>query len=75
MSFQVLAVGVDNIFIMVDAFQKTPKIGTEDDDEFLARVIGEVAPSMFVSSAAQVSDSDGYWRAIGSSGLSTIRSG
>ena len=52
--FLVLAVGVDNIFIMVDAHQKTAKFENEDDLHHLGRVIGEVAPSMFVSSAAQV---------------------
>ena len=48
-----LAVGVDNIFIMVDAHQKVAKLENEEDLHHLGRVIGEVAPSMFVSSAAQ----------------------
>ena len=52
--FLVLAVGVDNIFIMVDAHQKTPKLENEEDEEHIGRVIGEVTPSMFVSTAAQV---------------------
>ena len=51
--FLVLAVGVDNIFIMVDAHQKVAKLENEEDLHHLGRVIGEVAPSMFVSSAAQ----------------------
>ena len=53
--FLVLAVGVDNIFIMVDGFQKSTPLESELDDEHLGRVMGEVTPSMFVSSAAQVS--------------------
>jgi hypothetical protein len=52
---QVLAVGVDNIFIMVESFQKTAKLEEEKDWEHLGRVVGEVTPSMFVSTAAQVS--------------------
>ena len=51
-----LAVGVDNIFIMVDAHQKTPKLENEEDVDHIGRVIGEVTPSMFVSTAAQVLD-------------------
>ena len=47
--FLVLAVGVDNIFIMVDAHQKNPKLENETDEQHLGRVIGQVAPSMFVS--------------------------
>ena len=54
--FLVLAVGVDNIFIMVDAHQKTPKLENEEDVDHIGRVIGEVTPSMFVSTAAQVLD-------------------
>ena len=53
--FLVLAVGVDNIFIMVDAHQKMPKLENEPDISHIGRVVGEVAPSMFVSTAAQVS--------------------
>ena len=52
--FLVLAVGVDNIFIMVDGFQKSEPSESELDYEHLGRVMGEVTPSMFVSSAAQV---------------------
>ena len=51
--FQVLAVGVDNIFIIVETFQKMDKIGNESDHEFMGRVLGESAPSMFVSTASQ----------------------
>ena len=52
--FLVLAVGVDNIFIMVEGFQKSSKLEHELDYQHLGRVMGEVTPSMFVSSAAQV---------------------
>ena len=50
---QVLAVGVDNIFIIVETFQKLERFGGESDPEFMGRVLAEAAPSMFVSTASQ----------------------
>ena len=55
---QVLAVGVDNIFILVDSFQRSEWEANCKDPENLpshfGQVIGEVVPSMFTSTAAQV---------------------
>ena len=52
---KVLAVGVDNIFILVESYQNTNKKSTDESlADHLGRVIGEVAPSMFMSTAAQV---------------------
>jgi Niemann-Pick C1 protein len=51
--FQVLAVGVDNIFIIVETFQKFEKYNDETGPEHMGRVLGECAPSMFASTASQ----------------------
>lgn len=51
--FLVLAVGVDNIFILVDGYQKTVFLANETPSDHMGRVLGQVAPSMFVSTAAQ----------------------
>ena len=52
--FQVLAVGVDNIFILVESYQNSNARADETLTDHLGRVIGEAAPSMFMSTAAQV---------------------
>ena len=54
-TFQVLAVGVDNIFILVESYQNSTKL-TKDESltDHLGRAVGEVAPSMFMSTVAQV---------------------
>jgi Niemann-Pick C1 protein len=44
---------VDNIFIIVETFQKMEKLPGETDPEHMGRVLGEAAPSMFVSTASQ----------------------
>ncbi|CAG0894761.1 unnamed protein product [Darwinula stevensoni] len=51
--FLVLAVGVDNIFIMVQSFQRATKNEQEDPNQFLGRVIGEVAPSILLSALSE----------------------
>ncbi|XP_037661477.1 NPC intracellular cholesterol transporter 1 [Choloepus didactylus] len=51
--FLVLAVGVDNIFILVQAYQRDERLQEETLDQQLGRVLGEVAPSMFLSSFAE----------------------
>ncbi|XP_012371151.1 Niemann-Pick C1 protein [Octodon degus] len=48
--FLVLAVGVDNIFILVQTYQRDERLQGETLDQHLGRVLGEVAPSMFLSS-------------------------
>ncbi|KAJ8020679.1 NPC intracellular cholesterol transporter 1 [Holothuria leucospilota] len=50
--FLVLAVGVDNIFILVQAYQRgyNPKEKVQDQ---VARVLGEVGPSMLLTSTSE----------------------
>ena len=50
---QVLAVGVDNIFIMVQTYQRDKRQPTETHAEQVGRVVGSVAPSMLLSSATE----------------------
>ena len=73
--FLVLAVGVDNIFIMVDAHQKMPKLENEPDISHIGRVVGEVAPSMFVSTAAQVSPISYFTKLIQCEMIGTDKNG
>ncbi|KAM7224662.1 hypothetical protein CapIbe_024252, partial [Capra ibex] len=51
--FLVLAVGVDNIFILVQTYQRDERLQGETLDQQVGRVLGEVAPSMFLSSFAE----------------------
>jgi len=51
--FLVLAVGVDNIFIMVQTFQRSQRMSKETHEEHVGRIVGEVAPSMLLSSGAE----------------------
>ncbi|XP_037082633.1 NPC intracellular cholesterol transporter 1-like [Pollicipes pollicipes] len=51
--FLVLAVGVDNIFILVQAYQRESQRPTESLEQFIGRVVGEVAPSMLLSSTSE----------------------
>ncbi|XP_072460487.1 NPC intracellular cholesterol transporter 1 isoform X1 [Notamacropus eugenii] len=51
--FLVLAVGVDNIFILVQTFQRDERLPGETLDKQLGRLLGEVAPSMFLSSFSE----------------------
>ncbi|UYV80301.1 NPC1 [Cordylochernes scorpioides] len=53
--FLVLAVGVDNIFILVQAFQRDDRRQGEELEEQIGRVVGEVAPSMMLSSLSMAS--------------------
>lgn len=53
--FLVLAVGVDNIFILVQAFQRDERLPEEKLTEQIGRVVGEVAPSMMLSSLSMSS--------------------
>lgn len=48
--FLVLAVGVDNIFIMVQTYQRSTRLDKETKAEHIGRIIGEVAPSMLLNS-------------------------
>ena len=51
--FLVLAVGVDNIFILVQTYQREPRRVNETHEEHIGRIVGEVAPSMLLSSISE----------------------
>ncbi|XP_004465177.1 NPC intracellular cholesterol transporter 1 [Dasypus novemcinctus] len=51
--FLVLAVGVDNIFILVQTYQRDERLQEETLDQQLGRVLGEVAPSVLLSSFSE----------------------
>lgn len=51
--FLVLAVGVDNIFILVQTYQREPAFAGEEVSERVGRVLGNVAPSMLLSSLSE----------------------
>ena len=51
--FLVLAIGVDNIFILVQTYQREPRGELETHAEHVGRIVGEVAPSMLVSSLSE----------------------
>ncbi|XP_023224398.1 Niemann-Pick C1 protein-like [Centruroides sculpturatus] len=53
--FLVLAVGVDNIFILVQAFQRDERLPEEKLPDQIGRVVGDVAPSMMLSSLSMSS--------------------
>ena len=48
--FLVLAVGVDNIFIMVQTYQRSERLPDETAADHIGRIIGHVAPSMMLNS-------------------------
>ena len=51
--FLVLAVGVDNIFILVQKYQRDIKQPGETISNQIGRVLGEVAPSMLLTSTSE----------------------
>lgn len=51
--FLVLAVGTDNIFILVQTWQRTPRNKGETTEQHVGRVVGKVAPSMLLSTCAE----------------------
>jgi Niemann-Pick C1 protein len=52
--FLVLAVGVDNIFILVQTYQRDgPRRLSETHAEHVGRVVGEVGPSMLLTSLSE----------------------
>ncbi|XP_053105399.1 NPC intracellular cholesterol transporter 1 [Hemicordylus capensis] len=51
--FLVLAVGVDNIFIIVQTFQRDERLQGETLDKQIGRILGDVAPSMLLSSFSE----------------------
>ena len=51
--FLILAIGVDNMFILVQTYQRSEREKSETAEEQLGRVVGEVAPAMLLSAVAQ----------------------
>ncbi|XP_056149784.1 NPC intracellular cholesterol transporter 1 [Lampris incognitus] len=51
--FLVLAVGVDNIFIIVQTYQRDERMQHEELHQQIGRILGDVAPSMFLSSLSE----------------------
>uniref|UniRef100_A0A8C9VC67 Niemann-Pick disease, type C1 n=1 Tax=Scleropages formosus TaxID=113540 RepID=A0A8C9VC67_SCLFO len=51
--FLVLAVGVDNIFIIVQTYQRDERMLQEELHQQIGRILGDVAPSMFLSSLSE----------------------
>ncbi|XP_030628972.1 NPC intracellular cholesterol transporter 1 [Chanos chanos] len=51
--FLVLAVGVDNIFIIVQTYQRDVRMPQEELHQQIGRILGDVAPSMFLSSFSE----------------------
>ncbi|XP_069696663.1 NPC intracellular cholesterol transporter 1 isoform X2 [Periplaneta americana] len=51
--FLVLAVGVDNIFILVQTHQREPRRPNESHVEHIGRVVAQVGPSMLLTSLSE----------------------
>lgn len=51
--FLVLAVGVDNIFIMVQTHQRYPKKPNETSPEHIGRTLGKVGPSILLTAVSE----------------------
>ncbi|KAL5280790.1 NPC1.2 family protein [Megaselia abdita] len=51
--FLVLAVGVDNIFILVQTLQRDPRKVNETHEEHIGRILGRVGPSMLLTSVSE----------------------
>ena len=49
----VLAVGVDNIFILVGAYAGLDKENMDSRSQMIGRAVGDVGPSMLLSSISQ----------------------
>ncbi|XP_064596791.1 NPC intracellular cholesterol transporter 1-like [Liolophura sinensis] len=51
--FLVLAVGVDNIFILVQTYQRDVRLPSETREEQIGRILGKVGPSMMLTSLSE----------------------
>lgn len=51
--FLVLAVGVDNIFILVQTHQRESRRPNESIPEHIGRTLGQVGPSMLLTSVSE----------------------
>ncbi|XP_066258560.1 NPC intracellular cholesterol transporter 1 homolog 1b-like [Euwallacea similis] len=52
--FLVLAVGVDNIFIMVQTYQRSPKLPDQSVAESIGDMLGKIGPSMLLTSTSEI---------------------
>jgi len=51
--FLVLAVGVDNIFILVQTYQRDSRLPHESLEDQIGRIVGQVAPSMLLTGISE----------------------
>ena len=51
--FLLLAVGVDNIYVMVQTYQNDDRLPTETIEEQISRIVGKVGPSMLLTGTTQ----------------------
>ncbi|XP_017281567.1 NPC intracellular cholesterol transporter 1 [Kryptolebias marmoratus] len=51
--FLVLAVGVDNVFIIVQTYQRDERMPHEELHQQIGRILGDIAPSLFLSSFSE----------------------
>lgn len=51
--FLVLAVGVDNMFILVQTYQREARCPSETMSEHVGRVVGQVAPSILLAGCSE----------------------
>lgn len=51
--FLVLAVGVDNIFILIQTYQRDKRLPSETLEEQIGRVLGRAGPSMLLTSTSE----------------------
>lgn len=47
--FLVLAVGVDNIFILVQAFERNPLQDEKSVEKYIGKILGKVGPSILLA--------------------------
>lgn len=51
--FLVLAIGVDNLFLIVQTYERGVKRAGEGSAEYIGRVLGQVGPCMLLTSASE----------------------
>ena len=51
--FLVLAVGVDNMFILVQTYEREPRRPAETQTEHIGRVLGHVGPTVLLASCSE----------------------
>lgn len=53
MPFIVLAVGVDNIFLLIRTYQQTNIEENESIPDYIGRILSEIGPSIFITTLAE----------------------